>query len=510
MTAQGFFSILIIDAQLTIPHGYRPVSPADVHTAQRESRFVSGIFRCLAVALAIVFAVIAMAGLVIWVKNAQYRSVVSVLNLLWLLYAALCVFTLWKLRSFKYPALIVFALALIPRLALALAQTYTPTNDFNNYWTMGQAFLQGDREYIAGLVGLYRDYGFAGLAVLEGVTQAISGGTVLGYQCFQSVLTSLTAVLIYLLGRRYNSRVGLIAAAMYALYPGNIVMTQVFTNQHLAVFFALLSLLAFVSGLHARGPGGGLLFGALAGCLLLVSEYAHSSSLVTQIALAVYTVTICVDLAKNRKRIILALCVLAACLLTLYGVKAAVDQALLLQGYRWESTARYSYLEYVYTGLGQEMDGQLDTQERIAFILMQPDERIAAILERIKDPIALLKLFARKTIRMWGSMDSSFQWYTDAATPLQHTVASAFGALDMLFVSAAYLLAAFGWFKARNGMRRLGLPLIVLTGWLCAYLIVEIQPRYRYYGMTFVMLFAAVGGFMLWRKIRGSNTISNP
>ena len=59
-------------------------------------------------------------------------------------------------------------------------------------------------------------------------------------------------------------------------------------------------------------------------------------------------------------------------------------------------------------------------------------------------------------------------------------------------------------------MRRLGLPLIVLTGWLCAYLIVEIQPRYRYYGMTFVMLFAAVGGFMLWRKIRGSNTISNP
>ena len=55
-----------------------------------------------------------MASLVIWVKNAQYRSVFSVLNLLWLLYAALCVFALWKLRSFKYPALIVFVLALIP------------------------------------------------------------------------------------------------------------------------------------------------------------------------------------------------------------------------------------------------------------------------------------------------------------------------------------------------------------------------------------------------------------
>ena len=96
-------------------------------------------------------------------------------------------------------------------------------------------------------------------------------------------------------------------------------------------------------------------------------------------------------------------------------------------------------------------------------------------------------------------MDSSFQWYTDAATPLQHTVASAFGALDMLFVSAAYLLAAFGMVQSPKQHAAAGLPLITLTGWLCAYLIMEIQPRYRYYGMTFVMIFAAVGGFMLWR-----------
>ena len=84
-------------------------------------------------------------------------------------------------------------------------------------------------------------------------------------------------------------------------------------------------------------PAAYLLLGALAGCLLLISEYAHSSSLVTQIALAVYTVTICIDFVKDRKRIVQALCVLAACLLTLYGVKAAVRSGFAFtQGYRWE------------------------------------------------------------------------------------------------------------------------------------------------------------------------------
>lgn len=476
---------------------------ADNRTSQRESRWVSGCFRYASVALAVIFACISAAGMVLWVKHGQYQALFTFLNLIWLLYAALCAAVCFRWGSAKRAAALVFVFALIPRVALALAQTYTPTNDFYTYWSMGEAFLRGDRAYIAGVVGLFRDYGFAGLAVLEGVTQAISGGTILGYQIFQSVLTSLTAVLVYLLGRRYHPRVGLMAGMLYALYPSNIVMAQVFTNQHFAAFFALLAMLVFLAGTRVRGFGGSMLLGALAGLLLLVSEYAHSSSLVTQIALILYTVTLCVDFGKNRGRVLTALCMLVVCLLTLYAARDLINRVLLSQGYRWASTPRYSYLEYVYTGLGYEHDGQLVPGERIAFLLMTHDEAVAAIFARLREPFRVAKLLVRKVIRMWASMDSSFQWYTDWGTPLQHSVAASFGALDMPFVSAAYLLAAYGWYKARKGMRKLGLPLITLTGWLCAYLIMEIQPRYRYYGMTFVMIFAAVGGYLLWRKCRG-------
>lgn len=454
--------------------------------------------------MAVVFAAIAVAGLVIWVKNAQYGSVLSVLNLIWLGYAALCVFLAWKFRSFKYPAILVFTLALIPRLALAFAHTYTPTNDFLNYWSMGQGFLRGDPAYIAGFVDLYRIYDFAGLAVLTGAAQAISGGTYLGYQCLQCVTTSLTAVLIYLLGRRAHERVGLAAGMLYALYPAGIVMTQVFTNQHFAAFFALASILVFLAGLRAQRLPGGILYGALAGCLLLVSQYAHSSSMVTQAALVCYTAALCVEGWKNRRGILEALCVLAACLLIFYLGKAVIDRVLLLQGYRYGSTERFSYLEYLFTGLDFETDGRIGADGGIGYYLLQPEEVTAVILARVRDPAGMIQLFARKAIRMWGSMDSAFHWYTDLtnSTPFQHSVASAFGALDMLFVSAAYLLAAIGWFRARSAVRRLGLPLITLAGWLCVYLISEIQPRYRYYGMTFMMLFAAVGGFMLWRRFK--------
>ena len=81
-------------------------------------------------------------------------------------------------------------------------------------------------------------------------------------------------------------------------------------------------------------------------------------------------------------------------------------------------------------------------------------------------------------------------------------VASAFGALDGLYTAAAYLLAAAGLFLSRDKIRPLALPLIILTGWLSIYLFTEIQPRYRYYGMVFVTIFAAVGVYMLWQRYR--------
>ena len=169
---------------------------------------------------------------------------------------------------------------------------------------------------------------------------------------------------------------------------------------------------------------------------------------------------------------------------------------------RDEAALQYRYTTYMLVGLDHTTDGQLDEIEKYGYMMMTPQEAWAEIWVRIKNPFQLIGLFIRKAARMWGSMDTSFYFYTDYTnnTPFQHMVASAFGALDGLYIAATYLLAAAGLFLSRNMNRALALPLIVLTGWFSIFLFSEIQPRYRYYGMIFVILFAAVGCYMLWKR----------
>ena len=471
-------------------------------TTNFESRVVSRFYRWVSVSMALIFISIAAASLVIWFKNIQYSRLLAWINSLWLAYGLLSAFTLKKTAKHKYCTAIIFLLALAPRLTLALLHPYTPTNDFAFYWDMGAALIQGDPSVIAHYVNHFHILEYAGLGIVSAAMQCISGGTLIGFQILLTLITSINTVLIYQIGKRFHRHVGLIAAFLYALYPSNIVMTQVFTNQHMAVLLALLSLLTYLKGFRSRTISHAIVQGGIAGILLLFSHYAHPSSLVSRVAFAVYALLLCVELSRNRQQVIRTLCVLIACLLIFSVGFHIADQVMLSYKLRSETTEQYHVTTYMLVGLDHTTDGLLDEIEKYRYMMMTPQEAWTEVWSRVKDPIKLGGLLIRKAFRMWGSMDTSFYFYTDYTnnTPFQHMVASAFGALDGLFTVASYLLAAIGLFLSRNKMRPLALPLIVLTGWFSIYLFSEIQPRYRYYGMIFVIIFAAVGCHLLWQR----------
>ena len=477
-----------------------PSSPA-----ARGARGTTGFYRLAALLLAAFFGGIALVSLAVWVKNGHIAALAHPTVLLWVAYAALCWWLVRKTADTRWTAAVLFAAALLPRLALCFVHTGTPTSDFANYWAMGQAFLRGDGASIAALVDQYRVLEFSGLAALWGGMQWITGGSLLGFQILQCCITAGIAVAIYALGSQADKRVGRIAALLFALYPSNLVMAQVFTNQHLAVLLALCSILLFLHGLRADRLWQRLLYGALAGLALLVSHYAHASSMITRIAFALYAILLCFALRRQTLRI---LAVLAACLLLFSGGKALVDGALLAGEYRLPATEQFHQTERILTGLTAETDGQLDQAQRDAFRAMTDEQANAAILQKFKQPIPLLKLFARKAAIMWGAMDSSFVFYTHEAneTPQTLAIASALGALDVVYVAAVYLLAALGLciqlFVKRGDARPYHLPMLLVAGWIGVYLVYEIQMRYRYYAMPFLMIFAALGLTLLLARGR--------
>jgi hypothetical protein len=453
---------------------------------------VTIFYRVLALLLAVFFTGIAAVSLAVWVKNGHAASLISIAAPIWIAYAVLCFFLIRKAADTNWAAAAVFLLAFLPRIVLVFVHTYSPTSDYWNYWQMGQAFLQGDSPMIALQVDQYRVFEFSGLAVLWGVMQWITGGSALGFQCLQCMITAGIAVMVYLLGSKADKRIGLTAAILYALYPSNLVMSQVFSNQHLATLLALCAILLYLRGMEARGFPKRVLYGALAGLTLLVSHYSYPASIITRIAFAVYALLLCF---QCRKQILQILCVLAACLVVFSAGEALTDRALLAGGYRLAETERFHQTERILTGLAAESDGQLDQQLRDVYRAMSDDEAHAAIREKLKNPAALVKLFARKALIMWGSMDSTFTWYTHEANETSTTLAvsDALGALDVVYVAAVYLLAATGLFLRRNALGVLGLPAIITAGWIGVYLIYEIQMRYRYYAMPLLMVFAALG-----------------
>jgi len=128
------------------------------------------------------------------------------------------------------------------------------------------------------------------------------------------------------------------------------------------------------------------------------------------------------------------------------------------------------------------------------------------IRERLSQP-DLLGFFDAKLLRMWMVPDGSFGWATMDGNNTAQTLTGVSddvlnnwlaGAklLDFFYVAILFLFAWVGGLLRRRGTES-DLLLLVFLGWIGVHFFIEIQTRYRYYGMPFLMIFAAYGVFRL-------------
>ena len=212
-------------------------------------------------------------------KNGYF----PVIFLIYCLVATLYFFIIGYLRKRRENCIIcavLFLSAAIPRLLVVMIGIYKPYSDFLSYLQLGQYFFNKDYSSIAAFIAdSYHMPKMAGIAIYNGLLSYIFSPTLIGLQISNIMTTSSISVMIYVLYVKYNKNVALIAAALFAVYPSNIVSTAVTTNQHGATLMFLVALYFFQRSLNEQKFRGYLCI-AVSAVFFTISNFIHQSVII--------------------------------------------------------------------------------------------------------------------------------------------------------------------------------------------------------------------------------------
>lgn len=252
----------------------------------------------------------------------------------------------------------VFCLALVPRLLIGFLFEYVPQNDFMNYFRMGQAFCAGDYQVILQTAQGYQISDFLGTGVLFGWIGKVFTPTVHGYLIANCIMTSCICVLVYAITRTFHAKGALLSAFLFALYPANISMVHMTNNQHPAVLFLMLSLYLVICAVRAKRLWATILLGCASGLSLLISQYAHPSTVTTVIAVSLYLFVLTIGAIQQKRALLKIVCLMAAFLGCYYGGRIPANMYFDSLGILGaEPMPATCYLSKVVVGLNPETNG---------------------------------------------------------------------------------------------------------------------------------------------------------
>lgn len=415
--------------------------------------------------------------------------------------------------------LTIFALAMIPRVFLALWYTYVPVSDFKNYYQLGLYFHSGQFSEIAKIAEGYGISAFTGLSVLNGLIAAIST-SVQGFQTVQACMTSLIAVQLFLIGKQIDRRVGILSGLAFAIYPCNLFFSQVLTNQHWSILIGLTGVWCLLAAVRSEKPYRWILFAGLTGLLTGIGQFAHPSTQPVIIAYSLFLTVLLIRNLKRRehwKRPLICLGVfLAALLCTNRGAYKLLEEADLYHPAKYDGSILMSKVLF---GTNPDTLGAISYEDSANLQKVPEEERVHYFLKvlfnRIKDVKGFSIAQMKKMLLMWATKDNAFDCYLhglyiyglDRAYGNEpydnkglsyerlHNFTKEMSFMDFLFVGCIYLFALIGALSMR---RRHDAPLYELCLWIClgwigVHQFIEIQSRYRYYAMPYLILLAAMG-----------------
>lgn len=439
----------------------------------------------------------------------------------------------------------IFVTAFAVRILTLPFSQYMPTNDFANYYEGACYFAEHGLS--GGLYEPLAAYGiptFAGQAAINGWLLRIFSPTLLGMQIVNCIYTAGICFLIYELGKELESSAGLAGACIYTFYPMGVLSAHITTNTHGAAFFMLQGFYFFRKASKAGHRKKGVLYLSVCALCFVASNLYHPSAMIILCGLFVYSAGCELESVLHlgvsyRNKIISDIKQFQGNLIyTIFTVVfyCAISSGLMMvikEGGDVNNILNHTYLMKIVWGLNQESDGawnRPDIEEISSYPPeIQRDACIRIIRERLQDPYAVLKLMGKKTQLAWFGADNYDYFYLDGISMRYETYkegitdqekldylndrqTSAYHCLwnisnaNNLFIYVIWMLAVIGILALLRKHEESNLAYLLLYipfGWMAFILISEMQSRYRYQGMTVIILFAGYGGVVLKKAFRG-------
>ena len=371
----------------------------------------------------------------------------------------------------------VFAVALFLRLAFVLFAESAPISDFELLYNAAQSLASGDVSAFGS--EYFQLWGYQiPFALYESLVIALGGG-VKARGLLNALWGAVSAFMMFSIARRFAGQGAAFAAGiLYAVYPGAILLTPVLTNQH-------LSLCLFLTGLYLIGRGG-LKMCLLGGMALALGNLMRPEALLVILGVLAASFLEYALIPRKPGRILKRL---AAIFLGYVSLTLAVRFAVYLSGIAPCGLGN-AFPEWKFVlGLDTATGGRYDAAMEYIFSIPDAAGRSAASMEAIRDSLSgcdnLLLFFAEKSASFWGGYEDS---WLGTANSLFYPLRLAERAV---FIAASLL--AFAGCLSRHGRGAEHAVRAIVAANFAAYLLIEVQARYRYFAIPFLLILSAAG-----------------
>ncbi len=334
-----------------------------------------------------------------------------------------------------------------------------------------------------------------------------------------AIMGSATVVLIYRTARSYVSEnAAQVAAILLTLQPFELTHHLILSNQPSSALFLVCGVWILISNDCRRL---GVWRFPLSGLIFQFGNLLRCEGVIILCALFAWTVFELVRHPQYAKRILLCILSLFAVYMTVGKAADSIVKASGLNSYG----LRNSYPSWKFiTGTNYNTKGTFspDDWARIFVTLdenYQPTEATAAtqkeiFSEHLKSPKHLVKLMLNKIKAQW-CMDNLYWSFSHTVKDHPNDSFGVFTRQETLTILqqynlglmfAAILLSAIGLRRREGWTSAAYIPYFAFFAAFCAFLLIEVQPRYVYLPQQFIFCSAAFGTESLFRTLKKVNS----
>lgn len=510
-----------------------------MHTLSKENNIISKIIFGIWIGIVLISVWLMRQDMFeIFLVKRRYIRLIELLTVLAIVCEGLCFKKNFNKWSDRKKSILIFIVALGIRVIFLLSgETYVPTSDFNNYFLGACHFCNnGFQGGVYGTLEMYGIPSFAGQAIINGFILNILSPTLLGMQLLNSIYTAGICLMIFLLGKKVDERAAIIGAILYTFYPCSILSTHITTNHHGAAFFILLGIFYFFKGLEEEKIRKRVFFLVISAICLSISNYYHPSVIIVLCAFFVYMfVHELRKLISMRKSYIKELWkeikgfsgifILTVTLIVLYVCIYGSTITIIKESGYYKSENPFPLLGKFVVGFNFEADGAYNAVDGPYILSFPEEERTKVCLEMIEDRIRqhgwkeTAKLLIQKNQAAWFGTDNYYWFfeggirneisekietvsdpvlkseYEGQAEKLKYSI-SDMSVVNSFFVFTIWFFAIIGIVKILNEYKDdniMYMMMYIPLGWMAFIMLTEMQPRYRYQGMTIIILAAGFG-----------------